>query len=75
MMDTIPLRVTNAALMASGKCEEGGGVEYQIKYNHGIDMVDHSDNPQSGVFNIFKGSNTTTTLQTYCIGEIICFLS
>ena len=74
LMDTIPLRGTDAALMANVKCEEGGGVEYHIQHHHVLDVVDHYDNPQSDFLNIFKGRTTTTTLQKYCTGEGTLFI-
>ena len=74
LMDTIPLRGTDAALMTNVKCEEGGGVEYHIQHHHGLDVVDHYDNPQSELLNRFKGITTTITLQTYCTGERTLFI-
>ena len=63
-MYTIPLRGTNAALMANGECEEGNGLEDHIQNHHGLYLVDNYDNPQSGLLESFKGSTTTTILQT-----------
>ena len=74
MIDTIPLRGMNAALISNEDCGEGCGVEYHIQHHNGLDFVDLSDNPQSGLLNSFKDNTTTTTNQKYCTGEITLFV-